>query len=106
MKLVRRFLDLPAFLIGVFFLYWYAPAACMLRAGLPQALQFPAWAPCSWPAPALRRQCVHRSLPLAVFMNHVKFWKLTGECASLLVHANSNARHPVALGGCLTNPEG
>ncbi|KAK9832508.1 hypothetical protein WJX81_003456 [Elliptochloris bilobata] len=41
MNLVKRFLDLPAFLIGVFFLYW--------------------------------------SLPLAVLMNKVKFWKLNGK---------------------------
>ena len=37
-------------------------------------------------------------------MNQVKFWKLSGECTPLLVHARANARHPAVLGGCVTHP--
>ena len=103
MKLVRRFLDLPAFLIGVFLLYWCAYAAhvwyCCNTAS-------PAEVPLLTASKALRRLSVRRSLPLAVMMNQVKFWKLTGKCALLLVHANSNAQHPFALGACLANSKG
>ena len=53
----------------------------------------PAWAPlpAHGPALALKRLYVRRSLPLAVLMNQVKFWKLSGECTPLLVHAHANA---------------
>lgn len=106
MQPVRRFLDLPAFFVGVFFLYWCAPAAHLLSAVLPQAPHHPCQGapPCSQPALALRRLCGRRSLPLAVLMNQVKFWKLSGKCTPLLVHAHANARHPVPLGGCVTHP--
>ena len=48
---------------------------------------------------------MRRSLPLAVLMNQIKFWKLTGECASLLAHAKANARHLNPLEYCTMHPK-